>query len=85
MILRGRQIQRDGHGRCGLLFNRALSNNRSELPSSGVLAHTGTKMHNLWLLVITSTRRWQNWSDCKDPEPIQVAQARCRVVHLPPA
>jgi hypothetical protein len=85
MILRGRQIQRDGHGRCGLLPNRTLSNNRSELPSSGVLAHTGTKMHNLWLLVITSTRKWQNWSDCKDPEPFQVTRARCRFVALPPA
>ncbi len=50
MILRGTQIQRDGHGRCGLLPNRTLSNNRTELPSSIVPAHTGTKMHNLWPL-----------------------------------
>jgi len=50
MILRGTQIQRDGHGRCGLLPNRTLSNNRTKLPSSNVRTHTGTKMHNLWPL-----------------------------------
>ena len=40
MILRGTQIQREGHGRCGLLPNRTLSNNRTELPSPNVpVAH----------------------------------------------
>ena len=39
MILRGAQIQRDGHGKCGLLLDRTLSNNRAELPFSGVLAN----------------------------------------------
>ena len=41
MILRGAEIQRNGHGRCGLLPNRTFSSNRAELPSSGVLAHAG--------------------------------------------
>ena len=47
MILRGTQIQRDGHGRCGLLPNRTLSNNKTKLPSSDVLTHTGTQGHYL--------------------------------------
>ena len=50
MILRGTQIQRDGHGRCGLLPYRTLSKNKADLPPPGVLAHTGTKLHNLWPL-----------------------------------
>lgn len=62
MILRGALIQRDGHGECGLLPNRTLSSNKAELPSSGVLAHTGTNLHNLWPLVVTSDRAVQNWS-----------------------
>ena len=85
MILRGIQIQRDGHGRCGLLHNRTLSNNKAGLPSSGVLAHTGTKRHNLWPLVATPTRKWQNRSDCKDRKPFHVTRARCRVLRLAPA
>ena len=42
MILRGAQIQRNGHGRCGLLPINVLSFNRAELPLSGVLGHAGT-------------------------------------------
>jgi hypothetical protein len=40
MILRGAQIQRDGHGKCGLLPISTLSSNRAQLPTSGVLANT---------------------------------------------
>ena len=40
MLLRGAQIQRDGHGKCGLLPNPTLSSNRAQLPTSGVLANT---------------------------------------------
>ena len=85
MILRGAQIQRDGHGRCGLLPNRTLSSNRAELPSSDVLAHTVTNLHNLWPLVVTSDREVQNWSDCQDRKPFHVTRARCRVMRLLPA
>ena len=38
MILRGIQIQRCGHGKCGLLSDRTLSSNLAELQPSGVLA-----------------------------------------------
>lgn len=38
MILRGTQIQRDGHGECGLLLDRNLPNDRAALPASGVYA-----------------------------------------------
>ena len=85
MILRGAQIQRDGHGRCGLLPNRTLSSNRAELHSPGVLAHTGTNLHNVWPLVVSSDREVQNWSDCQDKKPFHVTRARCRVVRRPPA
>ena len=40
MILRGLQIQRDGHGKCGLLPNPTLSSNTAQLPFSGALANT---------------------------------------------
>ena len=36
MVLRGTQIQRCGHGKCGLLSNRVLSCNIAELLLSGV-------------------------------------------------
>ena len=38
MILRGAQIQRDGHGECGLLPDRNLPNDRAALSASGVYA-----------------------------------------------
>lgn len=38
MILRGIQIQRCGHGKCGLLSDQILSSNLAELQPSGVLA-----------------------------------------------
>ena len=40
MILRGAQIHRDGHGKCGLLPNPTLSSNSPQLPSSSVLGNT---------------------------------------------
>jgi hypothetical protein len=40
MILRGAQIHRDGHGKCGLLPNPTLSSNTRQLSFSGVLANT---------------------------------------------
>ena len=83
MILRGAQIQRNGHGRCGLLPNRTLSSNRAELPSSGVLTHTATNLHNLRLLTVTSDRKVQ--SDCQGRKPFHVTRAKCRVVRLSPA
>jgi hypothetical protein len=85
MILRGALIQRDGHGKCGLLPNPTLSSNRAQLPSSGVHAHTGTNLHNVWLLVVISDREVEHWSDCQDRKPFHVTRARCRVVRLPPA
>jgi hypothetical protein len=48
MILRGAQIQRNGHGRCGLLLPiSVLSFNRAEVPFSGVLGHAGTILCDL--------------------------------------
>lgn len=47
MILRGAQIQRNGHGRCGLLPLNVLSFNRAELLLSGALGHAGTILCDL--------------------------------------
>jgi hypothetical protein len=79
MVLPGTQIQRDEHGRCGLLPNRTLSSNKAELPSSGVLPHTGINLHNVRPLVVTSDREAQSWSDGQDRKPFHVTRARCRV------
>jgi hypothetical protein len=62
MILRGAQIQREGHGRCDLLPNRTFSSHKAELLSAGVRVHTGTNLHNLPPLVAASDRAVQNWS-----------------------
>ncbi len=43
MILRGAQIHRDGHGKCGLLPNPTLSRNNAPLPSASVFSNTRTK------------------------------------------
>ena len=44
MILRGAQIHRDGHGKCGLLPNPTLSSNNAPLPSASVFANTRTSL-----------------------------------------
>ena len=46
MILRGAQIQRNGHGKCGLLPNPTFFSNRAQLPSFGVLANTRMSLCN---------------------------------------
>jgi len=38
MVLRGIQIQRCGHDKCGLLSDQTLSSNLAELQPSGALA-----------------------------------------------
>ena len=85
MILRGALIQRKGHGECSLLPNRTLSNNRAELHSSGLLAHTETSLHNVWSLVGNSDREVHNLLDCTGRKPIHMTRARFQVVHQPPA
>ena len=47
MILRGTEIHRIGHGKCGLLSIRVLSRNIAELPFSGVLGNTVTSLFDL--------------------------------------
>lgn len=38
MILRGTQIQRRGHGKCGLFSDRVRSSNLTELAHSGLVS-----------------------------------------------
>ena len=85
MILRGPQIHRDGHGKCGLLPKPALSSNTAQLPSSGVLANTRMSRCDS----VVSHRHFkpegQHVSDAKDRKPFHVTRAGCRVVRLPRA
>ena len=85
MILRGAEIQRNGHGRCGLLPNRTFSSNRAKLPFPGVvLTHRESNLLTLWPLMVTSGREAQNWSDYQDRKPFHVTRARRRVVPCHP-
>lgn len=85
MFLRGPQIHRDGHGKCGLLPKPALSSNTAQLPSSGVLANTRMSRCDS----VVSHRHFkpegQHLSDAKDRKPFHVTRAGCRVVRLPRA
>ncbi len=85
MILRGPQIHRDGHGKCGVLPNPTLSSNTAQLPSSGVLVNT--RMSRCGSVV--SHRHFkpegQHVSDAKDLKPFYGTRAGCRVVRLPHA
>ena len=85
MILRGAQIQREGHGECSLLPNRTLSNNRAELQSSGVLAHTETSLHNMWSPAVNSDRGDQHLPGWTGRKPFYMTQARSQAVDRPPA
>ena len=85
MILRGAQVRRKGHGKCGLLPNRTLSNNRAELPSAGVLAHTETSLHNVWSPVVNSDRGVQDLRGCTGKKSFHMTRARRQDVHRPPA
>ena len=84
MILRGAQIHRDGHGKCGLLPDPTLSSNRVKLRSFGVLATTGSLCDSA-----VSHRHFKpegmHVSDSKDREPFHVTRARRRVVRVPRA
>lgn len=44
MILRGTEIHRGEHGKCGLLSIRILSRNIAELSVTGVLGNIGTSL-----------------------------------------
>lgn len=85
MILRGAQIQRKGHGECGLLTNRTLSYNRTELHSSGVLAHAETSLHNVWSPVVNSDRGVQHLPGYTGRKPFHTTRARSQAVYRPPA
>jgi hypothetical protein len=82
MILRGAQIHRDGHGKCGLLPNPTLS---SKLPSSSVLGNTRMSLGDSVISRRSFTPGVTHVSDAKDLKPFHVARARCRVVRLPRA
>lgn len=77
MIFRGTGIRRDGHGRCGLLSKRILSNKRAESLPSGASATTGRAIHNFRLRMVTPTKIL-SMADCKDRNQFHVTRARYR-------
>jgi hypothetical protein len=83
MILRGAQIQRKGRGKCSLLPNRTLSNNRAELHSSGVPAHTETILHNVWFPVVNSDPKVQHLPRGAGRKLFHTTRARSQAVHRP--
>lgn len=85
MILRGTQIQRDGHGRCGLLLPQTFSSKKAELPSSGVFTSAWMHPATLFSLILPPNREVQNVSDYKNLNPFHVTRAGCRVARRPPA
>ncbi len=56
MILRGAQIHRNGHGKCGLLPNPTLSRNYAPLPSASVFTNTRTSLFDRISLFFTTTK-----------------------------
>lgn len=83
MILRGAQIHRDGHGKCGLLANPTLSSNTAQLPSSGALANIRMSLADSVVSHRPFTPGVQHMSNSKDWKPFHVTRARCRVLRLP--
>ena len=85
MILRGAQIQPDGHGECGLLPNPTHFNNSPQLSFSGVLANIRINLAALLSLIITSNREIQHVSDSTAQKSFHVTRSRCRVTCRPRA
>ena len=61
MIFPGAQIQRGGHGTCGLLPKRLLSNDKAELHSAGVFTSAGTAPYNFRLTRSPQSKRYGMW------------------------
>lgn len=78
MIFRGTGIRRDGHGRCGLLSKRILSNKRAKSLVSRVSATTGRAIHDFRLRVVTPTKKMLSVADRKDRNQFHVTRARYR-------
>lgn len=85
MILRGTQIHRDGHGKCGLLHNPTLSSNKAQLPSSGALANNRVSLGDSAVSHRHLTPGGTHASDSTDQKPFHVTRSGCHMVRLPRA
>ena len=85
MILRGAQIHRDGHGKCGLLPNPTFSSNRTQLPPSGVLTNIRMSLCNSGVFHHHVKPGSTHMSGSMGRTPFHVTRAGCRVVRLPRA
>ena len=85
MILRDAQIQRDGHGKSGLLPNSTLSSKSAQLPNSGVPANTRRGRCNFGISHRYFTPGSMHVSDSTDQKPFHVTRVKCRGVRLPHA
>lgn len=78
MIFPGAQIQRGGHGTCGLLPKRLLSNDKAELHFSAVFASAGTAPYNFRPHTITSVQEVRHVADHKHRNPPHLRRTRHR-------
>ncbi len=85
MILRGAQIHRDGHGKCGLLPNPTFSSNRTQLPPSGVLTNIRMSLCNSSVFHQHVKPGSTHMSGSMGRTLFHVTRAGCRVVRLPRA
>jgi hypothetical protein len=84
MILRGTQIQRVGHGRCGLLPPQTFSSKRAEFPSPGVFTSAWMNPATVLSHILTLNREIQNLPDYKNRNPFHVTRAGWQVARRPP-
>lgn len=81
MILRGIQIHRIGHGRCGLFPNPTLSSNKAQLPFSCVPPNTRTNLFERSLFSSSKREGYSPSFDHRDQKPFHVTRARNRAAH----
>jgi hypothetical protein len=81
MVLRGAEIRRNRHGRCGLLPDRTLSCAIAELPPcSALLELLEWSLSTPAGLAAISNRTGQYWSDTMNRKPFYATRAKCRAL-----
>ncbi len=85
MILRGAAIQRDGHGRYGLLSPQPLSSKRAEVPAAGVPIPIEVNLCDHMDAPHRSTGGGAALSNRENRKLIHLSRASRRVMRMPPA
>jgi len=84
MILRGATIQRDGHGRFGLLSSQPLSSKRAEVPALSVPMPIGVNLCDRTDVPHGSTGGGAALSNRENRKLFHLTRASCRVMRMPP-